>query len=231
MKKNVMMRLACFLLVAVLISTSAISGTYAKYVTKGSASDTARVAKFGVKVTGTSEIFSDSYKDEATDYTVNEKTAEITVQAGTEGTNVVAPGTQGDLVEFTLEGTPEVDVKVTYEAAVDLAGWNLNGAVYYCPLVITVEGTDFYGLDYDNEAAFEAAIKAAIDGHTKTYDTNTNLATVEATDGLSVSWAWAYESTDSKQTDAHDTMLGDQAAAGQAATISIAVTCTVTQVN
>ena len=107
MKKNVMMRLACFLLVAVLISTSAISGTYAKYVTQGSASDTARVAKFGVKVTGTSEIFSDSYKDEATDYTVNEKTAEITVQADTEGTNVVAPGTQGDLVEFALEGTPE----------------------------------------------------------------------------------------------------------------------------
>ena len=31
MKRNVMMRLASFLLVAVLISTSAISGTYAKY--------------------------------------------------------------------------------------------------------------------------------------------------------------------------------------------------------
>ena len=113
----------------------------------------------------------------------------------------------------------------------DLAGWNLNGAVYYCPLVITVEGTDFYGLDYANEAAFEAAIKDAIDDHTKTYDTNTNLATVEAADGLSVSWAWAYEGTDGKQTDAYDTMLGDQAAADKAATISIAVTCTVTQVD
>lgn len=231
MKRNVMMRLASFLLVAVLISTSAISGTYAKYVTEGSAQDSARVAKFGVTVTGTSTIFSDSYKHEATDYTENEKGAEITVQAGTEGTNVVAPGTYGNLVEFALAGTPEVDVKVTYESTVDLAGWNLNGKVYYCPLTVTVEGTKLYGLDYTSEAAFEAAIKDAIDGHTKTYDTNTNLATVDGADALSVSWAWAYEGTDDKQTDAYDTILGNQAAAEKAATISIAVTCTVTQVN
>lgn len=230
MKKNVMMRLASFLLVAVLISTSAISGTYAKYVTQGSASDTARVAKFGVTVTGTSEIFSDSYKDEATNYVADENSAAITVQADTKDTNVVAPGTEGALVEFKLEGTPEVDVEVTYESTVDLAGWNLDGKVYYCPLTITVEGTTLYGLNYDNEAAFEAAIKTAIDGHTKTYNTNTNLATVEAADALSVSWAWAFDGT-GEQTDEYDTMLGDQAAVGKVATISIAVTCTVTQID
>ena len=50
MKKNVMMRLASFLLVAVLISTSAISGTYAKYVTADEGTDTARVAKWGVEI-------------------------------------------------------------------------------------------------------------------------------------------------------------------------------------
>ena len=50
MKKNVMMRLASFLLVAVLISTSAISGTYAKYVTTAEGKETARVAKWGVQV-------------------------------------------------------------------------------------------------------------------------------------------------------------------------------------
>lgn len=231
MKKNTMMRLASFLLVAVLISTSAISGTYAKYVTEGSASDTARVAKFGVEVLGTSEIFSDSYKDKATDYTVNEKGAAITVQADTEGTNVVAPGTNGALVEFELTGTPEVDVKVTYESTVDLAGWNLDGKVYYCPLTITVEDTSIYGLDYTSEADFETAIKKAIDAHTKEYDTNTNLANVDDKDALSVSWAWAYEGADGEQTDEYDTMLGDQAADGKAATISIAVTCTVTQVD
>ncbi len=52
MKKNKMMRLASVLLIAVMISTSAISGTYAKYVTSGYAEDNARVAKFGVAVAG-----------------------------------------------------------------------------------------------------------------------------------------------------------------------------------
>ena len=230
MKKNVMMRVASIMLVLVLMSSSVISGTFAKYVTSGSASDTARVAKFGVTVTGTSEIFSDSYKDTAATYTAGENTADITVQADTEGTNVVAPGTEGKLVNFVLEGTPEVDVKVTYEATVDVAGWNIGGAVYYCPLRVTVEGEEFYGMNYADEAAFEAAIKAKIDGYTKTYHTNTNLSSVTY-DDLDVSWKWDFEGTDGKQTDPYDTKLGDQAAAGQAATIYIAVTCTVTQIN
>ena len=61
MKKNVMMRLACFLLVAVLISTSAISGTYAKYVTSGQSTDSARVAKWGVTVTANGTTFANAY--------------------------------------------------------------------------------------------------------------------------------------------------------------------------
>ena len=47
MKKNTMMRLASVLLIAVLMSTCAISGTFAKYVTSDSSSDSARVARWG----------------------------------------------------------------------------------------------------------------------------------------------------------------------------------------
>ena len=50
MKKNRMMRVASALLVAVLLTTCAISGTFAKYVTTESGSDFARVAKWGVNV-------------------------------------------------------------------------------------------------------------------------------------------------------------------------------------
>ena len=50
MKKNKMMRIASVLLVAVLLSTCAISGTFAKYVTTDSGSDSARVAKFAFTV-------------------------------------------------------------------------------------------------------------------------------------------------------------------------------------
>ena len=43
-------RILFTLLVAVMISTCAISGTFAKYVTEATGTDTARVAKFGVEV-------------------------------------------------------------------------------------------------------------------------------------------------------------------------------------
>ena len=89
MKKNKIMRIASVLLVAVLMSTCAISGTFAKYVTEGSSDDTARVAKWGVTISGkpaaTNQMFNDSYKDTPTTYTANEDVATITVQADTQG--------------------------------------------------------------------------------------------------------------------------------------------------
>ena len=50
MKKNTMMRLAAVLLVGVLLTTSVIGGTFAKYTTSDDATDTARVAKWGVTI-------------------------------------------------------------------------------------------------------------------------------------------------------------------------------------
>lgn len=225
MKKNVMMRLASFLLVAVLISTSAISGTYAKYVTKGTGSDSARVAKFGVEVIANGDTF-------ATKYDSDEH--ETVVSAGSVHgyTDVVAPGTKGDMVSMQLTGTPEVDVKVTYTVdKLDLAGWYINGgATYYCPLKITVNNETFYGLNYADEAAFESAVKAKIEGYSSYYEANTDLATQDKF-ALQISWAWDYEGTDSKQTDANDTALGDLSAQNKAGTIDLTVTTTVTQVD
>ena len=43
-----MKKFISLLLVAVMLTTCVISGTFAKYVTKDSANDSARVAKFGV---------------------------------------------------------------------------------------------------------------------------------------------------------------------------------------
>ena len=233
MKKNVMMRVAAMLLVCVLASTCGISGTFAKYVTQGTGTDSARVAKFGVVITHNNQMFSDSYKDGKTTWIVPESGDTITVQASTEGQKVVAPGTNGTLSNFAVTGTPEVDVEVTYTANLELTGWNIGGAVYYCPLVINVNGHKIYGMDYANENAFEEAVEAAIVyyGHA-TYDTNTDLSTVN--DDLVVTWSWAFEGTDGKQTDEYDTKLGDQAAGlngGVAANIELTVTCIITQVD
>ena len=240
MKKNVMMRIAACLLVCVLASTCGISGTFAKYVTTNGGSDAARVAKFGVKIEIDDTIFSDSYLDVATDWTENEETADITVQAKTEGDNVVAPGTEGALAGFTVSGTPEVDVEVTYTATLTLDNWEVDGNEY-CPIVITVNTVDYYiGMtdvtigstlyEVDDIAGLKAVVEAAIIDSYAYYHTNTDLSVVN--NDLSVSWRWEYvQNTVAFQTDILDTDLGDQAADGNAATIELEVSMTITQVN
>ena len=118
MKRNKMMRLASMLLVAVLVTTTTISGTYAKYVTTDGASDTARVAKFGVVVSAEGGLFDTTYKTGTntpggvgavdTDGTV------LSVESYNGTDKLVAPGTKNtDGITFSITGTPEVDVNIS----------------------------------------------------------------------------------------------------------------------
>lgn len=210
MKKNKAMRLASALLVLTLLTTCAISSTFAKYVTKAEGKDTARVAKFGVTVTAIDNAFSTVYDSENS----------ATVKSSNEE-NVVAPGTKGSFAPATVTGQPEVSVKVTNEGTVELGdNWIVDGE-YYCPLEVTVGNTTLKGTTFANVGAFENAIKEAIDGTTKTYAPGTDISGNESTPAIS--WEWAFERND----DAKDTVLGNAANA----TISITVTTTVTQVD
>lgn len=221
MKKNKMMRAASFLLVAVLLTTSVISGTFAKYVTTATGSDSARVAKWGVTITANGSTFAQEY---ATD-DINVVGA-IAKSVVSNADKLVAPGTGGSMVAMTLAGTPEVAVKVTYEADLALSSnWTVDGGTFYCPLKFNVEGTEVNGATYDNAADLETAVENLINGWTKVYAANTNLSTV-ADDSVSVSWVWPFEGEDEK-----DTFLGGQAAAGNPATVALTIETTVTQVD
>ena len=227
MKKNKMMRIASVLLVAVLLSTCAISGTFAKYITEKESTDTARVAKFGVDLAVTVDgAFATEYD---ADTTATDKLgvaiAKTVVASSTDSDNLVAPGTKGDLMaSATIAGTPEVAVNVKQEATLVLTGWEVNGT-YYCPLVITVDGTKFYGMDYTSAAEFIAAVEAALDSDVN-YAPNTDL-----TESHSVTWAWAFEGTDGKQTDELDTALGNYAAKTGDIEISFTYKVIVTQID
>ncbi len=131
MKKNRMLRLASALLILTLLTTSVIGGTFAKYVSEGSVSDTARVAKWGVEIKTSGTLYSDAYAiSTAADSKGNLPTTwntdkindkSITVATKTDGAeNIVAPGTKsyGEGLSFALVGAPEVavTVKATIEA-------------------------------------------------------------------------------------------------------------------
>ena len=230
MKKNRMMRLASILLVCVLLTTSVISGTFAKYTTSDEGSDFARVAKFGVSVEAKNFGMFDA------EYETDDDTATFTgaysVQSGmTPKDDVLAPGTEGEFADIKIKGTPEVAVDVSIVATVDITGnWVIDGD-FYCPVVITVGTTEFSGLDYTSATDFATAIKTEIDGKSKQYAPNTDLSTHYDTTNLDLSWAWAFEgATGSKQTDIKDTKLGDRAVA-EDLTISIGVEITVDQID
>ena len=232
MKKNKMMRIASVLLIAVLMTTCAISGTFAKYVTDASSADSARVAKWGVTITGVTgdanQMFAKEYADN--DGTYNGVSVASSV-------NVVAPGTSGTFSTFTITGTPEVATRVIYTPDVELGNnWidkdDMNK--FYCPITVTVGTTPICGLDYDSADAFETAIENAIVAKTADYTPGTDLTAV--VDDAPISWAWAFTgATGSKnnQSDAKDTFLGDRAAGdvGNAGTIDISVTITIEQID
>lgn len=230
MKKNVMMRIASILLVCVLATTCGISGTFAKYVTEGTGSDSARVAKWGVTVTAESSMFSQEYLTDD-----NTFSGTYSVSAAED---VVAPGTKGDMVAIVISGKPEVAARVTYTPTVDLGNnWidKDDTTKFYCPLKVTVNGVVLCGLDYASAEEFEKAIADNIAGATKDYAPGTDLSV--AGSDLDISWEWAFEADGdyicNDQTDAKDTFLGDRAAADEAnaGTISIALVVTITQID
>ena len=232
MKKNVMMRLASFLLVAVLISTSAISGTYAKYVTEGTGTDSARVAKWGVQITAASTMF-------AQEYATDDETATFEGNYSVSSANkVVAPGTKGSMVAIAITGTPEVAARVTYTPDVNLGNnWidKDDTTKFYCPIKVTVNNVVLCGLDYATAADFETAIEENIKSATADYGPGTDLSAVN--DDLNISWEWPFEADGTylvnQQTNAKDTFLGDRAAqeVGNAGTIDVSLTVTVTQID
>lgn len=226
MKKNTMMRLAAVMLMCVLLTTSVVGGTFAKYVTSAESTDSARVAKWGVDV----EVEADTAF--ATAYGKDDSATTIaqTVVSSTSD-KLLAPGTKGTLCTAYITGKPEVAVHITKTPTLVLNGWTTNGTDYYCPLVITVDGTEYYGMDdaylnaQDPVAAFIAAVEKALSANYEV-GPNTDLTVYNK-----VEWSWAFEGSDDKQTNEKDTALGDKAATPSDITIDFKYVITVTQLD
>ena len=149
MKKNKMMRLAAVLLVAVLMTTCAISGTFAKYITTGEGQDTARVAKWAWTIDdkdfGNGGVaFSNTIEFDLFN-TINDSdaaTPETDVAA-----NLIAPGTSGSF-SFVVRNNSEVNAKYSITYTVTSSGSTV-------PLVFT-------GMDNVTEEAINMGAEETI---------------------------------------------------------------------
>ena len=235
-KKNVLMRSAGLLLVLVLVTSCFVGSTFAKYTVGGKGENTARVAKFGVTVTAKGDMF-------AKEYATDDQTVVRTIAKSVASTeNVVAPGTENkDFVAATITGTPEVAVRVSYKldaANLTINGWNLADGSFYCPLVFKIKAADgtntvISGTGFTDVGKMKAALVNAVAAYTKDYAPGTDLSG-QAADTLTISWEWPFETGADAEKPANnekDTYLGNQAAGGHAATVSLTLATTVTQID
>jgi len=225
MKKNWIMRSAYLLLAILLISTVAVSGTFAKYTwTSNDISDTTEVAKFAFKV-------NDSFVDEKTDTITiglfdtileEDESTETDVKAG-----MIAPGTRG---AFDLSFQNLSDVTVAVDYSVDPTSklyvtMPFRGNVYL-PLEFTltpdVDDSWVSIGNVMNQNVFGNAMNEIFSGLDKTTVT---MNQTEAIENI-VYWRWAYEENDTL-----DTSLGFYNPFHDQGEIELKINITVTQVN
>ena len=208
MKKNAMLKIAAILLVAVLLTTCAISTTFAKYTSSlDTAAQTAQVAHWGIDFSAATDgaIFKQEYANGG-----------FTLAASDD--YIVAPGTSNSAsIGASATGSPEVAFKVVATVDVALTGWVVDGAAY-CPLTFKVNnGADIKiaegATNTDNlEKAIEAAIAEALLPDASQVDDTNEWSTVyepgDAVDNkintVTISWEWPQSVDDEK-----DTKLGN----------------------
>ena len=106
MKKNKTMRIASVVMMAALLSTCAISGTFAKYTSASTGKDTARVAKWDIQLEGAQM----TSENETFKFDLFEDTAYSNVAAG----GLIAPGTEGSF-EINIQNASEVVAQYSIE--------------------------------------------------------------------------------------------------------------------
>lgn len=208
MKKNKFMKLASGLLVLCLMTTCVIGATLAKYTTANTTTDQARVARWGVKVSAdTPETFKTSYTKTESGAGIPELTV---VSSPTE--KVVAPGTSGTAAAFSITGTPEVAVRITFAMTVtsdvmlgqgdytDINGNPVHVDTNYYPVKFTLND----GTSDVVDGGTLTDVKAYLEGHPIIVEANVSLATVAYT----LSWEWAFDEG-AGGNDVADTLLGD----------------------
>ncbi len=203
MKKNKMMRLASALLVLTLLTAFAIGGTFAKYTTGASTSDTARVAHWGFTANDTIT------------FNLFDATNETGIKSSN-GDTVIAPGTTGSAKITVVNDDEATAPEVAYEINVSTNGspsdidHKLDEALTWTLQIGTNEAQQ-----YDTWADLLAAIKklSGDESGTKQYAAGTEVpdAFKNGTE-YTISWTWDFErGTDAAGKDNanhDDTVLG-----------------------
>lgn len=210
MKKNKIMRAAALMLSLTLVSSCFVGGTFAKYVSEATGTDSARVAKWSFEVNDaeitTANTFTFDLFATATlkDTDGNTETDVAAADAATQK-QLIAPGTQGQF-DIVLENLSEVSAKYAIDYTVTEPE---NTDI---PILFSVDNGSSWTADLADVAAS---------------DTDTKLAANNGTKTITVKWMWAYEQTNVAAGDAADTALGIKGTD----TVTVSAKVTATQID
>lgn len=233
MRKNRTMRVSAVLLTLVMITSCFVGGTFAKYTTSSTGSDSARVAYWGFDANAEIDIamFATEYDD-----SVLSSNEDNVVAPGTSKTTTFAFGytPKGDTVNALTAGAiaaPEVDytfvVNPTITGDYDALDANPN-------FKWTLQAPDADdATEYDTVAELLAAVKALSgdDSGTKVYEAGTLPTTFSAADEVyTIGWTWAYETAGSGMAaqDVTDTAMGN---AQDLDDVTFTITISATQID
>lgn len=222
MKKNKIMRLASALLVLTLMTTCAISSTFAKYTTSTTGGDKARVAYWGFDqgADTTIGLFDGNYTN-------------VTSSGEVDGfSNVIAPGTE-DTAEFAFGYTnyktnaitaPEVAYTFTVTPTItgDYDELDANPSFKWT----LKKPNDAKATEYQTVAALLADIKklSGDASGSKSYQPGElPAAFTSADENYTIGWKWDYNGNDDK-----DTALGNSQTLEN---VTFNITITATQVD
>jgi hypothetical protein len=205
MKKNAMLKIAAVLLVAVLLTTCAISSTFAKYVSNVDAkTNMAKVAKWGVVATVTSDEEYKLFKNSPDSGVV-----------GSSDAIVVAPGTEGSIaLGANITGAPEVSGEVIVSAYVVGTGFSEN----YKPVKVKI----------NNQEIPYADTYQKIDALSYKFAPNPEANQIKSFTDLTIDYKWEFETAGNDQ---NDTDLGDAAANSTAPTVQVFVKIDIVQTD
>ena len=207
MKTNKFLRIASVLLIAVLLTTCVISGTFAKYVSTASGSDTASVAKWSFEVNDTEITTANTFTFNLFNTIKDNYSADPAAGDETDvKTDKIAPGTSGSF-DIVLENTSEVTAKYAIDYTV-----TKNAAATDLPILFSVDGGAAWTADIADVAASDA----------------TELAMESGTTTVTVLWKWDFERAEIATNDPIDTGFGIAAQGTGDAVPQITVTAAVT---
>ena len=185
LKTNKAMRLGSVMLVLALLTTCAISGTFAKYTTETSASDTARVAKWGI---GESSLAINDLFKSAYDSTVKSTT------------DVIAPGTSNSTT-FKITADAAAAPEVDYTFTVNTTGSTCDDDIKNNPNIK-------WSFDTATDLTWDQLMtKIAALSSTETVKAG-NFPNGADSAEHTIGWEWAFSTSDDQDT--ADTAMGNK---------------------